>query len=194
MSKNSSTKSVGVVYRCSSTIIRSSVYQGGYNTDALCRVTAPVLRLSLIREHIRVDVQPMFINLMLVHRLWRLVNIKPQLFLHRILAKWSSSPANKRHWANSGSRLTHCSWHWINSETALGLSLMCVGLSRNVEPLLALCWSSVADGGTTLSQHWLNVCWDAIGLDALCTPIKDRLHKHRMMLQYWPSSATLAQQ
>ena len=29
--------------------------------------------------------------------------------------------------------------------------------TRDVEPVLVLCWASVADGGPELDQHWVNV-------------------------------------
>ena len=32
--------------------------------------------------------------------------------------------------------------------------------TRYIDPMLFQCWSSVADGGPTLKQHWVNVsCW-----------------------------------
>ena len=35
--------------------------------------------------------------------------------------------------------------------------LVFAGRSRDIQPMLAQCWSSVADDGPTLRQHWLNI-------------------------------------
>ena len=42
----------------------------------------------------------------------------------------------------------------------VGVGLHCLTAAqqtRGVEPVLVLCWASVADGGPELDQHWFNV-------------------------------------
>ena len=39
------------------------------------------------------------------------------------------------------------------------LDIKLIQQTRGIEPMLFQCWSTVYDGGPTLKQHWLNVCW-----------------------------------
>ena len=54
----------------------------------------------------------------------------------------------------------------------VGVGLHCLTAAQQtggVEPVLVLCWASVADGGPELDQHWFNVlCLLGVLTDHIC--------------------------
>ena len=47
-------------------------------------------------------------------------------------------------------------------------------VTQDVDPMLFQCWASVADGGLTLKQHWINVYYNAFDdgcVNVYCMPI-----------------------
>ena len=100
------------------------------------------------------------VGLLLAHCLRRWANISPVLGYHVVFD--ATLNVGQRHrltmveWilANTGDAGPTFSKHWG------GVGLDCLTRSsanRSVEPVLVLCWASVAEGGQNLVQHWVNV-------------------------------------